>query len=84
MKKRNNAVKYFFINKRQKEARLTMEAQVDAVYDKVDVTLMSACYGLSHTQLCKKLHEIRSDLKAIQTTKRKLFNAAQIKKATEA
>ena len=72
------------MKKRQKEARLTMEAQVDAVYDKVDVTLMSACYGLSHTQLCKKLHEIRSDLKAIQTTKRKLFNATQVKKATEA
>ena len=71
------------MKKRQKEARLTMEAQVDAVYDKVDVTLMSY-YWLSHTQLCKKLHEIRSDLEAIQTTKRKLLNAAQIKKATEA
>ena len=84
MKKRSNTVKYFFINKRQKEARLTMEAQVDAVYGKVDALLMVVHYGLSHKRLCQKLHELRSDLKAIQTTKRKVLNAAQIKKATEA
>lgn len=84
MKKRDNAVKYFFINKRQKEARLTMEAQVDAVCDKVKSLQMGVAYNLTHQGICQRLYEIRLDLEAIQTTKRKAINAAQIKKATEA